>query len=110
VIYLASPYTHASEAVMKWRHEQVVRATAEYIREGLLIFSPIVHSQPLEKYNLGFRWDEWRNWDLHMLDLASELWVLCLDGWKESQGVQAEIRHARSKDKPVVHVWRNTER
>jgi len=63
--------------------------------QGLLIFSPISHSHPIALAGdlpLGF--DYWEKYDRAMLERCSGLIVLMLDGWKESVGVQAEIRIA----------------
>jgi len=42
--------------------------------------------------------------DRAFLEMCSEVWVLTLDGWRESEGVQAEMAMARELGKPVVVV------
>jgi len=49
-------------------------------------------------------WSFWREYDRAFLEMCSEVWVLTLDGWRESHGVQAEIELARELGKPVVLV------
>jgi len=45
----------------------------------------------------------WMHQDLaYIEDWADELWVFCLDGWRESPGVQCEIDLALARNKPVI--------
>lgn len=110
LIYLASPYTSTHEAVIERRVKQTQFAAAELIEAGHLIFSPVVHSHPLSEHisfdstNTPGAMSEWMDYDKAMIDKADEVWVLCLDGWDESLGVEAEIEHARKQDKPVHFV------
>jgi hypothetical protein len=49
-------------------------------------------------------WAYWQDYDRHHLTHCDEVWVLMLSGWKESAGVQAEIRLARELRKPMCYV------
>jgi len=110
LIYLASPYTSTHEAVIERRVKQTQFAAAELIEAGHLIFSPIVHSHPLSEHisfdstNTPGAMSQWMYYDKAMIDKADEVWVLCLDGWDESLGVEVEIEHALKQDKPVHFV------
>lgn len=98
MIYLASPYSHPDPAIRQARHDAVCRYAAKLMRVGLVVFSPIAHSHAIAMIeNLPVTWEFWRKQDEHMLDLASILLVLCLDGWQESVGVQAEIAYAHRR-------------
>ena len=46
-------------------------------------------------------WDFWERIDRSFLEWCEEVHVVCLDGWKESRGVNDEIRIAREMNKPV---------
>ena len=106
MIYLASPYTHPDPAVRQARFEAACRQAAEMMRCGIPVFSPIAHSHPvalhggLDALDLEF----WERQDLHFVEACSEIWVLQLDGWQESTGLQAEIEMALSLGKPVMYV------
>jgi len=84
MIYLASPYTHADPAVQQKRFEDAARAAATILREGRLVFSPIVHGHPIER--------------------CDKLVVLKLPGWSESRGIKAEVDIAARHHKPV-ELW-----
>ena len=49
-------------------------------------------------------WETWQRFDSFMVGLADELWVLTLDGWKDSVGVKAEVVLALGLGKTVRYV------
>ena len=103
MIYLASPYSDQSSAVRDARHAQAVEVARQLIERGVIVFSPIAYSHQMAS-ELGGDFESWRKFDLEMIDLADELWVLTLDGWKESIGVAAEIEHARNRSIAILYV------
>lgn len=104
LIYLASPYTAEDEAVKEDRYDAVCRCAANLIGQDYLIFSPIVHSHPLVPHGLPSSWKFWKRYDTLMISLCDELWVLKLDGWIGSKGVQDEIKIAMDLGKRIRFV------
>ena len=104
MIYLASPYTHADAGVRKERFRAACRATAALMRQGHVVFAPIVHGHPLVAEGLPIEWPWWERFDREHLSRCDEVVVLMLDGWKSSTGVQAEIRIAEELGKPVRYL------
>jgi hypothetical protein len=104
MIYLASPYTHPDPAVREARFRAACRQAAEMFRCGIPVFSPIAYSHAIAEHGLPLEWDFWERFDRAFLDVCTEVWVLTLDGWRESRGVQAEIVLARQMGKPVSFV------
>ena len=104
MIYLASPYTHPDPAVREARFRAACRQAAEMFRCGIPVFSPIAYSHAIAAHGLPLEWDFWERFDQAFLKICSEVWVLTLDGWRESRGVQAEIVLARRMGKPVMLV------
>ena len=105
LIYLASPYSHPDKKIMRKRYEHALRCTAFIMSNGVLVFSPIVHSHPIsEKYNLPCGWDFWERFDTRLISASDQVWVLKLDGWRTSVGVQAEIKIAEKADKPIRYL------
>lgn len=97
MIYLASPYSDDSPVVMEARYEAVLKHTAGLIKDGLTVFSPIVHCHYMAiSYDLPSDISFWRMYDTNMIFLADMFWVLMLDGWQQSKGVSFEIEVARS--------------
>ena len=101
MIYLASPYSHPDAAMREARFRDVCRAAARLMREGHVVFSPIAHGHPIAAYGLPTDWRFWEPFDREQLERCDELVVLTLAGWRESKGVQSEIRIARELGKLV---------
>ena len=104
MIYLASPYTHADPSVREARFQAVCRQAAEMMRRGVVVFSPIAHSHAIAAYGLPIEWAFWERFDRVFLERCDEVWVLALDGWSVSRGVQAEIAMARELGNPVLLI------
>lgn len=47
----------------------------------------------------------WMKLDLPLLRMASELHILCIDGWRSSRGVTREIEYATTLGIPVKQVF-----
>jgi hypothetical protein len=105
MLYLASPYSHPDPLEMEYRYEQACKVTAHFLRLSFVVYSPIVHCHQLAKeFSLPTDFLFWQKFCLAMLNKADGLWVLQLDGWQTSKGVNAEIIHAVNSDIPVVYV------
>lgn len=108
LIYIASPYSHKDEDIMQTRFSDVRDFTASIMqdiyRTGVVPFSPIVHCHEIAQvHELPKGYDYWLNVDKTFLRHADELWVLMIDGWRESTGVKAEIEFAESILIPVKY-------
>ncbi len=108
VIYLASPYMHANEAVRQERHDAAVHAAIRIMAEtGEAVFSPIAHSHYMHLWSAGKIGGDWRQWaefDRAVIASCSAFYVLKLPGWDESVGIAAETRIARELNIPIQHV------
>lgn len=104
MIYLASPYTDASENIMTERWELVCEFSAIVMRGGKHIYSPIAHCHNINKYGLPVTWDFWKRYDTKMIILCDELWVLMLDGWTDSVGISSEIEIATEYGLPITYI------
>jgi len=103
--YLCVPYSNPDPAVRQRRFEIVNAVAARLINEGLLIYSPISHSHHIAtQHGLDCGWEFWKRHDEYMLSLCSRLLVLQIDGWRESVGVQAEIRFALATGIEIVEL------
>lgn len=107
MLYLASPYSDPDPSVREARYRAACRAAAELIRHGVPVFSPIAYSHPLAAFGLPGDWAFWASFDRAFIEACSEVRVLALPGWRESRGVRAELRIARSLRKPVsfIKAW-----
>src|SRR5688572_28841245 len=104
MIYLASPYSHPNPLVREARFEAACRTTAELVRAGHVVFSPIVHGHPLVRFGTPTDWAFWERHDRAYLSRCQLLLILTLEGWEQSIGVQAEIGIARTLGLPVAFL------
>ena len=107
LIYLASPYSHSSTTVEKWRYGEITRVAAKLHKTHIHSFIlPITQSHELKAWEpkLGGSFAKWRDRDLFFISKSDEVWVVMMEGWKESVGVTAEIDYAIKKDIPVKYL------
>lgn len=105
LIYLASPYTHPDQTIREFRYRSACRCAGQMLAEGKVIYSPIVHGHAIGRHwRLPTDWEFWRRPDRAILERCDYLYVLMLDGWRESVGVAAEIGWAEELGKPIVYV------
>lgn len=105
-VYVASPYSGTPEQ-MDERHEAVREYTAYLHDLEVPSFSPIVHGhslKPLMRHPGVRTWEYWRRMDFPMVAAAHTVHVLCLEGWRRSVGVTAEIEFARAQGRAVRYV------
>jgi hypothetical protein len=105
-IYVASPYSVNADAQLRQeRYKYALMKTIEFTKKGLPVFSPIVHSHPMSLVaNMPCTFDFWKELDCLYIDNCDQMYVLMMDGWKESIGVQFEIEYAKSKGIPITYV------
>lgn len=104
MIYLACPYSHPNPKVRHWRFKKANKAACSLMQRKLHVFSPISHCHPIAlEGDLPLGWQDWAEYDYEMLSHCSELIVLMLDGWKESEGVQAEIEIAKTLGLDILY-------
>jgi hypothetical protein len=53
---------------------------------------------------VGSNWSAWQKLDSLLVYRCDEVWVLCIDGWRESVGVAAEVRLAKGFGRAVRYV------
>lgn len=101
--YIASPYTSDNPDTIEFRVSLVEQFTAEAMRKGYVVFSPICHCHLMAKnWKLPKGFDFWRAYDLTMLDHCDQLVLLCLPEWRASQGVKEELNYCREYGKRIT--------
>lgn len=105
LIYLACPYMHKDDQVIEDRVDAATKTAGLLIAEGYYIYSPITHSHPIsKKVSLPGDWAFWEGYDRVFLKACKGLYVLKVDGWEQSIGVQAEIKIAKELGIPVEYL------
>lgn len=102
MIYLASPYTAPQKVVMTERYMLTVKAMAQLLTAGHMVYSPIVHCHVIStSFGLPTDYEFWLSYNNHFISLCAKMYVLCIPGWKESKGVKAEVYEAKSRGIPI---------
>ena len=104
-IYIASPYSHSDPSVREERFKLTQRLVANASIKGYNVFSPIVYHHPtaiLHKLPTDFNY--WLQFNNIMQSKAIMTWVLTIDGWEASKGVDHEINFAHHLGQPWYKV------
>ena len=105
MIYLASPYSHDDPNVRTQRFDDVCFMASLLMKRGFKVFSPIAHSHPIAvPWGLPDDIEFWKDFDFWFIDRCDEFWVLMIDGWDESKGIEKEIDFAEAIEKPIKYV------
>lgn len=106
-VYLASPYSKLAKSVGLDEATRVVAlAAGALMSEDCVVFSPIVHGHHVaEAYGLD-KLDQafWMAQCYPIACKASVCVVLKFEGWRESEGVKAEVKFFESLHVPVIYV------
>ena len=102
LIYLAGPYSYNPALAF----EMHMQYTAFLLKEGHLIFSPILHNHQLaHTYDLPTDISFWHQYNKDMLLKCDELMVIAERMlWQESKGVQHEIKIAKEENMPISYI------
>lgn len=109
MIYTASPYSHPDPLVRKTRFLLAERFVIHQLEtQNLIIFSPIVYGHRLAtEFGVDTSAQFWHVFNTNMLRRAECMFLLKLDGWEESKGVQLEIKMANILLVPIVEFDAN---
>jgi Domain of unknown function (DUF1937) len=103
MIYIASPYTSKDPTIMTYRYMKVREFTAEGLKEGFILYSPIVHCHPMaEAHNMPRDFQFWSDYNIQMISASKEVIILQLPGWEESRGIVEEISYCKSAEIPIL--------
>lgn len=105
MIYIGQPYTHSDFEVMAARFKIAEFLTAEYMKAGDIVYSPIVHCHKIAvHYKMPTNWEFWEKYDLGILERCDTMRVLQMPGWDKSRGLQAEMKYAEENKKEIIFV------
>lgn len=112
--YLSIPYNSKkadpdeATAEVAWRMEQFWNAVAYFIRKGSHVWSPMTLEPAVRSHpDIPRDWAYWAGYSNKLLHASHAIIVLCLPGWEESTGVQAELTGARELGLPIGYMTLN---
>lgn len=104
-IFVIVPYTHADEKIVNERVRQADLYVGFLTNECKVVYSTVSAMHHITKLcDLPSTWDYWKLHCEKMISSCEEVHVLCLDGWEESEGVQAELKFAKLFSKKITYV------
>lgn len=98
LIYLASPYTSPNRNVEDRRAKAVTVVAGQLVKLNYHIFCPIAHCHKMNRYcGLGGKFEYWQEFDEKMISVCGEFWIVTLEGWVQSAGIEAETKMAADR-------------
>lgn len=105
-IYLLSPYSDESIITSTTRYILARAAVAMIVQEGFPVYSPILHNHDMAMtHGVDGTSDFWNVLNRPFLDACSDAWVLMIEGWEQSRGIQWEVEYLKARDKNVRYVY-----
>jgi hypothetical protein len=104
--YLGLPYTDDDPLMEDWRADISDRVAADlFTREGRIIFAPISAWHHIaRKYELPGTFEYWAKFDEEFIKISTKLLIIMLPGWKDSTGVNGEIKLAHKYNIPIEYI------
>jgi hypothetical protein len=105
-VYVAAPFWHDSETVRAYRRRKAIEYSEQLFFKGILFYSPLMYSERFKdrKAREGF----WIEHGLKMVDVCTEIHVLCLEGWQDSRGIQGEVARAERNGAEVRYIEKHS--
>ncbi|MBS0272030.1 MAG: DUF1937 family protein [Proteobacteria bacterium] len=105
--YLAIPY-QGTDAEKKVRTELSLKAAAEFLRQGIYLFSPVLYVNEIAE-EIGFTSLEKRRaivmpYLLDFLKVSRGLVLMSIEGWQDSWGVQQELKFCQENHIPIYKM------
>lgn len=108
LIYLALPFSSSCPEVKKKRVDTMMRLDILFMTNGIHTVSPVYKQFVKEvdvKEIVPSTWDFWKSYSEELMSRCDKLYVLCFDGWKESEGVRGEIEMAKNLSIPITYFY-----
>lgn len=114
MIYLASPYSYKSKIpglaylVRLYRNYMITKIAGALHDQfpDVAFILPITQSHQVAKYmkSNSTAFSAWASRDLEFISRCDAIWVVKMPGWKDSIGVQAEIKFSKKNKIPVKYI------
>lgn len=105
--YLACPFSHEDSEVEIARWNLSTQVAAHMMGNDMPhVHNPLTTSLLYQNINdsIPSSWHFWERVDFEYLSMSSKLYVLKINGWRQSRGVSAEIKYAEDNDMEVSYI------
>ena len=105
LVYLAAPYSDKDPDVKEQRIANFCLVDAKLSLEGYYTVSPMLKSL-LFRYTskVPSTWEFWQGYGEEIIKACNKMFVIMLDGWEESEGVQGEIELANKYGIEIEYI------
>jgi hypothetical protein len=107
MVVVSGPYSHSNPDIKQIRVKAIADACVKLFQNGDICCSPLLAGLSfIEKssYHMPDDYDFWKNFCRSYVKAGHVLYVLDIEGWKESTGVKDEIEYAQSFGMPVYLI------
>lgn len=102
MVYVGCPYWHEQEQIRSYRRRKAIEYSERLFKLGIPFYSPLMYSERFKNNNAKEGY--WIKHGLKMVEVCTEVHVLCLDGWEESNGLIGEIARAEKMGAEIKHI------
>lgn len=107
MIYLATPYSDSNPVIREERYRLACSLTTTCAKEKVPCYSPIAFWHPIAgEYGLPGDAEFWQVQDHACLAKCEELWIIKMEGWNRSKGIEMErieFQRIHNSAKDVYH-------
>ena len=96
--YFAHPYTGDEEG----NFNLCCSRSAELIKRGWLVYSPIAHTHPIHRAWLGTRNVDWYEFDNAFIRIIPFAGIILAPGWRDSEGCVKERELFKSLNREIL--------
>lgn len=104
MVYLAAPYSHTDNDVVTHRIAMFAIIDAKLALQGVFTVSPLSKHFSKQFTNVPLTWEFWQHYAKKLMEKCDALYVIMLDGWETSEGVQAEIKLAKKMSLEIKYL------
>lgn len=91
MIYVATPYSDSNPEIREERYRKACEIAYLIAKRNVPCYVPIAFWVSIgEEYRLPDDAEFWTIQDHDLLALSSELWIITLEGWNRSKGIEME--------------------
>ena len=104
LVYLAIPYSSDDPKEIEYRVEMLCKIDSLLMKQGVFTVSPVFKHFTLKYRNLPGNWTYWEKYSKNLMSKCDALYIIKLNGWKNSEGIREEIAEAKRLCIPIVYL------
>lgn len=104
VIFLAMPYQHSDPKVVEKRIEILHDVIAFLMKSNKIAIAPCLNHSVVKRAKIQIDPQYWAAYSAAHIPICSRMFVLTMEGWDQSSGIEGEIQLAKKFKIPVEFV------